>query len=370
MLRKLLIAIVLLVPAVASAGEPQNSAPQTIFERAKVTGVEVLSEQSEEEFTQRVRATLTTGDREDEEVQIDHFVSPQVQTSPVDTGDTIVVVESNGPEGRTWFVVDHYRIPSMALIFLFFLIVAAVFARKRAIYAIVGLAFSILILATFIVPQIAAGRSPLLIGAFGAALIMFVSLFLAHGFNRKTTIALIGTLITVVVATILSSIFVGFADLFGYGSEAAYDLQFLGQDVEFKGLLLAGIIIGTLGVLDDVTTALVATIAELHDTNPQMSASELYKRGARVGREHIVSLINTLVLAYAGASLPLMLLFGGDQQPFWVTLNSQLVGEEVIRTLVGSIALVLAVPITTYLASQLYAKDSAMGNLSVVKKTR
>jgi uncharacterized membrane protein len=337
--------------------QEQPNASQTLFERAKVISVSTISEQNEEEFTQRVLARLTTGEQEDTEITIDYYVSPQIQTTAVDRGDTIVVVETNGPDGRTWYVVDQYRIPSLVFIFLLFLAVAGVFARKRAIYAVAGLACSVFVLATFIVPQIAQGRSPLLVGVFGSMVILFVSLFLAHGFHRKTTIALVGTLITVVIAALLATIFVNIADLFGFGSEAAYDLQFLGQDVEFKGLLLAGMIIGTLGVLDDVTTSLVATVHELHAANPRLNASELYTRGSRVGREHIVSLINTLVLAYAGASLPLMLLFGGDQQPLWVTLNSQLVGEEVVRTLVGSIALILAVPITTYLAAHIYAKN-------------
>lgn len=350
----LFLAVAIIQPQAASAAQP-GEAP--VFEKAKVLSAETLSTVSEDEFTQRVQATITTGEQKDTGITIDHFVSPKVQSSPVEADDTIVIVETNGPEGRTWYVVDHYRIPSMVFIFLFFVAVSFFFARKRAIYAVVGLALSIFILTMFVVPQIAQGSSPILIAVIGSGVILFFALFLAHGFNRKTAIALVGTLITVVVAAILSSLFVHFADLFGYGSEAASSLTFMNQKIELRGLLLAGIIIGTLGVLDDVTTSLVATVQELHEANPRMSARELYQRGTRVGREHIVSLINTLVLAYAGASLPLLLVFSNDMQPFWVTLNSQLVGEEIMRTLVGSIALVLAVPITTFLAARVIKKE-------------
>jgi uncharacterized membrane protein len=125
-----------------------------------------------------------------------------------------------------------------------------------------------------------------------------------------------------------------------------------------RGILLAGIIIGTLGVLDDITTAQAAVVEELHLANPSFDAKGLFKRGSSVGREHIISLVNTLVLAYTGASLPLLLLFQVYERPTWLILNSEIIMEEIVRMLIGSIALALAVPLTTYLASWYYANKS------------
>lgn len=347
-------------PVLLFAQEPATVAdpapvPQSVFARATVLSVDTL-QTTESELMQRVTAKIHTGAFKDEQVSIDYTVSKKLQTSELTVGETIVIVRTRAAQGETWFVVDHYRLPALFGVFFFFLLVAFFFARKKAVYAVAGLGCSLLILAAFIVPQIAQGRSPFLIGMIGSILIVFLSLFIAHGFHKKTTIAFIGITITLFIATLFAMLDVHVADIFGFGSDAAYDLQFFGQNIDLKGLLLAGIIIGTLGVLDDVATSLVATIHELYEANPKITRSELYLRGMTVGREHIVSLINTLVLAYAGASLPLLLLFSGDQQPFWVTLNSQLVGEEIIRTLVGSIALVLAVPITTLIAVVSYTK--------------
>lgn len=341
--------------ALSQNSNNQNAAT---FERAEILSAETIkAAEGEDSFIQRVTAEITTGDFQETQITVDHAVSKDLQTSAVERGDTVIVVETLGPQGATWYIVDHYRIPSFLFLFLFFVAVALFFARKKALFAILGLASSILILTFFVVPQIAQGRSPFLIGILGAAVIMSLSLYIAHGFQKQTTIAFISIAVTVCIASVIASIAVFATQLFGFGSEAAYDLQFFGQDIELRGLLLAGMIIGLLGVLDDVTTSLVATIDQLYEANPQIEKAELYRRGLTVGREHIVSLINTLVLAYAGAGLPLLLLFSGDQQPFWVTLNSQLIGEEIVRTLVGSIALVLAVPITTGIAVISYFKD-------------
>jgi len=145
--------------------------------------------------------------------------------------------------------------------------------------------------------------------------------------------------------------------LFGLGSEESLDLQYGAlKNINLQGLLLAGIIIGALGVLDDITTAQTAAVAELKLANAKLSFDELYRRGMAVGKEHITSLVNTLALAYAGASLPMLLLFTVYQQPLWVTLNSEFVVEEVVRTVVGSLALTVAVPITTFLAAYWFSR--------------
>lgn len=309
-----------------------------------------------------VKQTLTIeirgGDWSGQVIQSENIFSPTTEPErQFAEGKKVVIVESANTQGTVYYVVDYYRLPSLLLLVVVFFVLAVIFAKKRGAFAIAGLAFSVLILAVVIVPKLAEGGSIALYGGGGAVLIAVVSILVAHGVNKKTLLALAGTLITVAIAGVLALLAVKVAQVFGTGSEEAYYLKFaFANTIQMKGLLLVGVLIGALGVLDDITTSLTATVEELYNAKPDLSFSELYTRGTRVGVEHIASLVNTLVLAYAGASLPLLLLFSVDFQPFWVTLNSEFLSEEVIRTLVGSTALILAVPITTVLAAYAYAK--------------
>ncbi len=271
------------------------------------------------------------------------------------TGDKIVLSKS----GDEYLIVDKYRLPAMlAVLFLFFFLVI-VFSGRKGAASIAGLGISILILVKFIAPKIIAGNGPLLIGILGSLVIAFLSIYTAHGLNKRTSIALLSTFITLAIASGLAIIFVKFSHLFGTGSEEALYLQTGGmENLNLQGLLLAGIIIGTLGVLDDITTAQTAAVDEISKANPTFNFSELWKRGVSVGKEHISSLVNTLVLAYAGASLPLFLLFTLNRtEPLWVVFNNEMIAEEFIRTLVGSSALTLAVPISTCIAAYFFSKQ-------------
>jgi len=276
-------------------------------------------------------------------------------------GDKVVVTKITIGGESNYYVADQYRLPRVALIMAAFFLLAAYFGRRHGVMSMAGLAFSIFIIAKFIVPNIIAGVDPLTVTLIGAGMIMVVTLFLAHGFNKRTGLSLVSTTITLGIGATLSVMFVNLTKLLGLGSEEAAFLQ-MGpyQPVDLKGLLLGGIIIGTLGVLDDVTTAQTAAVDEISKADPTLGPEELYRRGISVGREHIASLVNTLALAYAGASLPLFLMFTANRsQPFWVILNSEMIVEEVIRTLVGSTALILAVPISTLIAARAFGRREA-----------
>jgi uncharacterized membrane protein len=269
-------------------------------------------------------------------------------------GDRVVVARAQDLGQTAYYVVDRYRLPPLVIIALLFLIMTVAFSRFKGLSSIVGLVITVVVLVQYIVPRILAGDNPLVISISGALVIAFVSIYLAHGFNRRTTIAVISTLITLGIAAALAIAFVSLASLFGAGSEEAFYLQLGLQVVNLRGLLLGGIILGALGVLDDITTGQAAAVQEISLANPDLTSRELYRRGLSVGTEHITALVNTLFLAYAGASLPLFILFTVNvDQPVWVTVNSEFVAEEIVRTLVGSSALVLAVPITTLLAARL-----------------
>jgi uncharacterized membrane protein len=274
-------------------------------------------------------------------------------------GDRVVVARAQDLGQTAYYVVDRYRLPPLIMIALLFVVMTVALSRLRGLSSIVGLAITVVVLVQFIVPRILAGENPLVISVGGALVIAFVSIYLAHGFNRRTTIAVISTLITLGIAATLAIAFVSLASLFGAGSEEAFYLQLGLQVVNLRGLLLGGIILGALGVLDDITTGQAAAVQEISLANPALGPRELYRRGLSVGTEHITALVNTLFLAYAGASLPLFILFTVNvDQPMWVTVNSEFVAEEIVRTLVGSSALVLAVPITTLLAARLLRAKS------------
>jgi uncharacterized membrane protein len=273
--------------------------------------------------------------------------------------DIVVLAKINFDGNEEYSISDNYRVSALIWILLLFVAFAVAFSRIKGITSLLGLAFSIFILLKFLSPALLAGKNAIIYTILAAFVIAIVSIYLAHGLSKRTTVAILSTLITLLIAVIASYIFVDFARLFGLGTEEAFYLQsgFAGQ-LNLKGLLLSGIIIGTLGVLDDVTTTQTATVDEISKANQSLGFKELYKRGASVGQEHIASLVNTLVLAYAGAAFPLFLLFIiNNSQPLWVTLNSEFVAEEIVRTIVGSMALILAVPISTALAAYLLKKD-------------
>lgn len=334
---------------------PQPGGTTDEYFRGRVVVIErtrVQEVAGEEHYTQIVRVRV--GGRQGD-VQAEHSVPLAfARDQAVSPGDAVVVVRTQGPRGPTFYVADRYRLLPLGMIFALFVLAVVWFSRVRGLTAIIGLGVSILVLARFVVPRILSGGNPLAVSLTGALVIATTSVYLAHGFSRRTSVALVGTLGTLGIASGLAILFVGLANLTGAGTEEAFYLQIgAPASLNLRGLLLGGIILGALGVLDDITTSQAAAVEEISRANPSLPPPELYRRGLVVGREHITALVNTLVLAYAGAALPLFLLFAIQiEQPLWITLNSEFVAEEIVRSLVGSLALVLAVPITTWLAAR------------------
>ena len=337
--------------------------PPDSYYKAKVIGIVEVHDKERvqaSEIVQQLRLSILDGEKKGIEVVAQNNIPSNRQSQQkVSIGDRVVVVESYGVDGRGYYVVDAYRIPSLFILLFFFVALAIFFGRVRGFSSLIGLAFSILILAWYVVPRIALGHDPLSTSISGALVILVVSLYLAHGFTRRTSVALLSSFITLILSSLLAILFVSISHLFGTGTEDALFLQLSGdQAINVKGLLLGGIIIGMLGVLDDITIGQTVTIDELHKANTQLTSKELYRRGLSVGREHIASLVNTLALAYAGVALPLFLLFSlnATGQPLWVVMNNEALAEEIVRTLIGSCALILAVPISTFLAASFLRK--------------
>jgi uncharacterized membrane protein len=272
---------------------------------------------------------------------------PEVVAAGVAEGDTLVLTRDGGSEGGAAYAFFDYErdVPIIALALAFALVVGFV-ARLRGLASLVGLAFAFVVLLQFVLPGLLAQESPTLVSLVGSAAIMFVVLYLAHGFSARTTTALVGTLFGLTLVAVLGSVAVSAARLTGLTSEETVTLQGYDPTLDFSGLVLAGIVVAGLGVLNDVTITQASAIWQLHEVSPDITWRELYNRGMTVGRDHIASTVYTIVFAYAGAALPALLIFELSQRPLWTTVTSAL-AEEVVRTLVGAIALVLAVPVTT-----------------------
>jgi uncharacterized membrane protein len=277
--------------------------------------------------------------------------------TPTEVGKKVVIERMHTADGEVLnFIREPYRYGKILWCIIFFFLIGILLGGKKGFSSMLGLVLSIAILLFFIVPQIIAGRSPLLISIIGCIAIAICSIYLAHGFNRRTTIAVISTVITLIIAIVLAVFVTNWLPLAGLGTEEAlFVMTGPLSHVNLQGLLLGGMIIGTLGILDDITTAQTAAIDELSKADHSFTFAELYQRGMSIGQEHIASLINSLALAYAGASLPLFLLFFTEQDlSWWLVINSEFIAEEIIRTLIGSTALLLAVPIATFLAARAF----------------
>jgi uncharacterized membrane protein len=240
--------------------------------------------------------------------------------------------------------------PMLALAALFMLAVIA-FGRWQGMRSLIGLACSFAVIVGFVVPAILRGRSPVPVALVGAMAIMLASLYLAHGFGRKTTAAVVGTALALGLTAVLTASFVELASLTGLASEDALNASFQVGGISLQGLLLAGIIIGGLGVLDDVTVSQASLVFELRRADPAAGFADLVSGALAVGRDHVAATVNTLFLAYAGASLPLLVLFVSGGQALGTVATAEAVAVEIVRTLCGSVGLIAAVPLTTLLAA-------------------
>ena len=267
----------------------------------------------------------------------------------ISPGDKVIVGYEDSND--YYFFVDRdRRTPLVWLAGLFALVVVAL-GRLRGALALVGMAATVVVLIAFVAPSVLDGNDPVLVAVIAAAVIAFVSLYLTHGLNAHTTVALAGTLAALGLTLGLSRIFFGLSEFTGLATEEGLTLPLIAGDVDLASLLLGGAIIGALGALDDVTVTQVATVSELRYRSPDLPRRELITSGIRVGREHIAATVNTLLLAYAGAGLPLVLLFAVSDQSLAMVANSELIAVEIVRTLCGSLGLVAAVPVTTVLAA-------------------
>ncbi len=364
----LFLAVIFIMPFKVFAQQPQ--VPKEEFYKAQVISVDKEGERDIDGFKsiyQDIKIKLLDGPDKDKTISIENGgqfnITPQQKVSK---GDTVILSRiSSIDSGKIqYFIADKYRLDYLPYLLIFFIILVFIVAGKTGLGSLLGLAISLAIISLWVVPQILHGQDPLFVSIVGSLAILFLTTYLAHGISKQTTVALISTFISLMVTALLSIFMVHLTKLTGLGNEDAYSLQLgpVTQGINLQGLLLGGIIIGTLGALNDVTTTQSATIFEIFKDNPLIKFEPLVKKAFLIGKEHIVSLVNTLVLAYAGASLAIMIFFvlNPSQQPYWVILNSETIFDEIVRTIAGSIGLILAVPLVTLLAALYVTKDKSL----------
>ncbi|WP_027881560.1 YibE/F family protein [Meiothermus rufus] len=282
-----------------------------------------------------------------------HLVEAELPTESraFRVGQQVVVYQA---DGKT-YIAEPYRIPYLWGLLGLFVLVTVALGRGKGLRGLVGTAASLAVLAFFVVPQIAAGNNPLLITFLGAFGILALSIYFVHGINRKTTAALMGTTIAALVALVLAALLTEGLQFTGLTSEEAFLARFqLGGQLDLVSLYLAGVVVGALGALNDVTVTQAAVVQALVQANPRYGLRELYDRGMAVGFDHIGSLVNTLILAYAAGTLPLLLLISQSDVSLVLLINNETFAAEIVTMLVGSLALVLAVPLTTLIAAWLF----------------
>jgi uncharacterized membrane protein len=303
------------------------------------------------------KATVRVDSGKDTGRTFTEIVQPDSPRQLHERQKVIVAYAPDAPKELQYSVTDVDRRLPMALLAGIFALAVVVVGRLRGVMALVALAISFMVLTFFILPAILQGSNPLVVAVIGASAIMLIALYLCHGLTARTSVAVLGTLVSLVLIGLLGSLFIGWAALTGNTDDNTGLIHGLYPSIDMSGLLLAGVIIGSLGVLDDVTVTQTSAVWELHQADPTMGRRGLYRAGIRIGRDHIASVVNTLVLAYAGAALPLLLLFSIAQSSVGTVANSELVAVEIVRTLVGSIGLVASVPVTTALAALVVSAD-------------
>ncbi|MGI5160511.1 YibE/F family protein [Microbispora sp. CA-102843] len=296
------------------------------------------------------RVRIAGGPDEGRTVTTELPTGPGAQRFAVGEDVVLVHVPDGALDAPEYLLSDHDRSAPLWLFVAAFALAVVAFGRWRGLTALIGLAVTFVLLLTFVVPAILAGEPPTLVAIVGSAAIMLAVLYLTHGFTIATSMAVLGTLVSLTLTGLLSAFAIDVAHLAGITDDSSFLLD-SNYRINGQGLLLAGIIIGALGVLDDVTVTQAATVGELAVANPGYTFRRLYRAAARVGRAHIASVINTIVLAYAGAALPMLLLFSVGDQPLGDVLRNPVLAQEIIRSIVGTLGLIAAVPVTTALAA-------------------
>ncbi len=284
----------------------------------------------------------------------------------LEVGDNVVVTIGTRPDGvLTVYFADFVRVNYLLWLTAIFAVTILLISRWKGLRSLISMALSLTIIIGYIIPHILAGEDPLRVSISGSVILLAVTLYLTYGWNLKTHAAVLSMIIVLLITGVLAGAFVVVTRLTGSGDEnALFLLQMLNTQINLRGLLLGGMIIGALGVLDDLVTTQASAVFELHHANPSLGFPQLFRSAMRIGPDHVAATVNTLVLAYAGASLPMLLMFSLGRGDYGTLVNFEFVAEEIVRTLVGSLGLVAAVPLTTGIAILFALRSASLGKWS------
>ena len=322
---------------------------------------------------QILEVEITKGDKTGQRLEINNSASMgstvDLQYEEYEVGDKVKISVMPGMDGEpVYSLAGRVKFDGLLLLTVLFLAVVLVVGRVWGALSLVGMGVSFLVIFRIIIPLIIRGTDPVVAALIGSLIIIPTTFYISHGFNSKTHVGVAATMIALIVTGLLAIYFVDLTHLTGFASEEAGFLQVERQGtIDIRGLLLAGIIIGTLGVLDDVTVGQASVVQQLKKSKPDSSMRELFTQGMKVGQDHISSMVNTLVLVYSGSALPLLLLFYDENQSFLDIIEFELISEEIVRMLVGSIGLVAVAPLATWLAAYVFSRSKGKVRNKTVK---
>lgn len=360
-LKKILLIFVIFWFFLGTNGVNAQENNSTSFEAKieKVVEEKQIEIEGEKQLYQKLELKVLTGNEVNKTISVENGKEALANVTKYEIGQKVIVTKDTDLSGEdVYLITDFVRRDSLWVLAVIFAVLTILVGKWKGVMSILGMVFTFVVVFVYLLPQLSAGANPILVATVASIMIIPVSFYMAHGVSQKTTVAIVSSVIALLVTTVLSMMFISLGRLTGLSSEEAG--MFLVQrsgNFDMKGLLLCGIIIGTLGVLDDITVAQAAVVNELVKSSEKVKRNVVYKQAMNVGRDHISSMVNTLVLAYAGASLPLLLIFINNPHSFSEIINYEFMAEEIIRTLVGSIGLILAVPITTFIAVNWIRKE-------------
>ncbi|MGA2967808.1 MAG: YibE/F family protein [Candidatus Levyibacteriota bacterium] len=366
--------VLLLIPLLLLLLTPTKSFAQNILptpkeEYFKARVVSVIREgerdnQGYKSYFQTLKVWAEDGPQKGKFVTVENGAEAQITKDQfVNSGQEIIVDKVTTLNNNvSYSVYDTYRLTNIFIFLIIFCLAVILIAGLKGVGSLLGMTVSFGIILLYIVPSILKGNDPLTTTLIGATIIILLTTYLAHGISWKTSIALISTLISIFLTASLAILAVNFTNISGIGNEDAFALQ-VGTTslINLKGLFLSGIIIATLGALNDITTTQSMTILELKKADPKLNFVALFTKGFSVGKEHLASLVNTLILAYVGSAFAVFIFFvlNPAKVPYWLVLNSEIVSDEVVKIIAGSIGLLLSIPIVTFLASLIFSRRKA-----------
>lgn len=339
------------------------SPPQVVqkFYTATIKNIEEKSDGANSQTGKVKNLTLliTSGDIKGKDVQ-SAWVSASSEEEEIfqlKVGDGLIVQYTNVNGQENFSVVDKQRNKVLFWFLLLLIAVLVLISRKVGFKSLLTLAITSLVILYYLVPQIIQGSDPLFVSIIAVIFFIIPSLFISHGFNKKTLIAIAGIIFSIIVVAVLAKLAIDWAGFTGINSEETLYINMGDKKINLLNLLLAAIVLGTAGAMDDIALTQTAVVMELRRLDRKISWQELFSKAMRIGNDHIASVVNTLFLAYLSASLPLVLLFSQQQIPFLIAIQRELVATEILRIIIGTIGLVLTVPLTTTIAAMVFTKN-------------